>query len=292
MNTLSQTKATIIIAAYNEATVIRKTLRSLDSTAALNSYQILVVCNGCSDDTEKIIRNEFQHIHCHSLPHASKALAIRYAESLNPGFPRLYMDADIQLSSGDAHALISMASEFDSDSLIIPRSNVITSNSHPLVKSFYRIWYTTSHVTESGYGAGTYLINQQGRKRFGIWPELIADDAFIRSQFHFDQTHIAQSHCVTVQAPKTVWALIKIKARSKLGNLELKAHLKPNKLIQGKRKTPNSHNTHHITVQQSTESLKWYDQITYILINSIALSIAKWHFMMGIKTWHRDHSNR
>jgi len=62
MHSLSSSKATIIIAAYNEERIIHTTLSHLESGNS-NAFQIVVVCNGCTDKTSSIIKNEFPSIH-------------------------------------------------------------------------------------------------------------------------------------------------------------------------------------------------------------------------------------
>lgn len=289
---LLSTSATIIIAAYNESSVIRQTLARLGENNLPDQYQILVVCNGCTDNTEEIVRNEFRNVHCLSLAKASKALAIRHAESLNPGFPRLYLDADIILSAEDAVSLIALLRDQESAALLIPSSKILTSSSSTSVQRFYRYWYSTRHVQDSGYGAGTYLLNQQGRGRFGSWPDLVADDAFIRSQFSFDEIRLEKSINVEVKAPKNLWSLIKVKTRSKFGNIELKAYL------EDRQTDSRNHKTNHRTKKDprpllsSGDSANWCDQITYILVNLVALGMAKWQLVNGKKKWLRDNSNR
>ena len=216
-------------------------------------------------------------------------MAIRYAESLNPGFPRLYLDADVHLSAKDADRLISIIGDKDTATLMIPSSTIVTANSTALVKSFYRYWYTTPYVKRSGYGAGTYLLNALARRRFNIWPELVADDAFIRSQFSFNEIHLETSIKVKVKAPRTLWSLLKVKTRSKIGNLELNAYFKSNPQPRDKSQAvSNGPNT----ISTNTDSLSLYDCILYQLLNAAALGLAKWQFMIGKKIWHRDNSNR
>jgi len=280
---LSSTKATIIIAAYNEESVISKTLQALTSEDESDPYQILVICNGCTDKTHQIIKKNFKNVHCHSITKASKSLAIRYAEALKPGFPRIYLDADIKLKAQDATYLFKLASQQQSAALVVPASKLNTHQSSTLVKSFYRAWYKTSHIKESGYAAGIYLINELGRKRFGEWPELTADDTFARKQFAKHEIHIDDSISVEVRAPKSIWSLIKIKSRSKFGNLELQSH-----------ENINFNKTHQPTkysLRQQLRTMKWYDAISYVTINFIALCIAKWQFNRGSKLWLRDTSN-
>ena len=285
---LSSTKATIIIAAYNEASVIRNTLQRLTKADALSSYQILVVCNGCTDNTAQIIRDNFPKVHCHSLAVASKALAIRHAESLKPGFPRMYLDADIELSAEHAASLIAKAGAQRSAALLIPCSIVATTSCSTWVKAFYRAWYNTPHVQAAGYGCGSYLLNQAGRERFGDWPELVADDAFVRSQFATDEVHIVRTVTVGVKAPKSLWSLIKVKARSKFGNLQLKDYAKHNGIEHNHGKAKTELNT----TSASMPVLHCGDTIIYLMINLIALCLAKWQFLTDTNRWHRDNSNR
>jgi len=281
--TISSTKPSVIITAYNEATVIRTTLQLLASEQGTRDYQIIVICNGCTDDTEKIVRCEFKDVHCYSLSQASKALAIRYAESLNPGFPRLYLDADIECEQTQVEKLVELGREHDEPRLIIPGSKLITQHSSGLVKSFYRVWYNTEHVRLAGYGAGAYLVNKLARERFGIWPELIADDGFVRSQFTPNEILIAHTCNVTVKAPKKLSTLIRVKARSKFGNLELENYLEQLKQKQSSITK---------TMLPVIEHLKWYDKAVYYGVNLMALVIAKCEYRAGKKRWYRDDSNR
>lgn len=308
-HTVDQDKASIIIAAYNEVSCIKETLALLHTDEGLGHYQLLVVCNGCTDGTEELVINEFPQVLCFNLAKPSKALAIRYAESLNPGFPRIYLDADIAMTAQSAHTLIKQAKAHAAPCLLIPSSKLISNNSAGLVKSFYRTWYNTPHVQTSGYGAGTYVLNKAGRDGFGQWPKLIADDAFVRRQFAHGNIHVTQEANVAVRAPKTVWSLIKVKSRSKLGNLELKAYVAQtdqtdesqtdeNQTISASKnvKTNDTAATNLAaepnTITQPSAQNTWYDQVVYLVINLIASIIAKWQFLTGYKTWQRDDSNR
>ncbi|MBX2847011.1 MAG: glycosyltransferase family 2 protein [Acidiferrobacterales bacterium] len=279
---------TIIIPAFNEAATIKTTLTTLMASYNPAKFQVVVVCNGCTDNTESIVREVFDNVHCYAIDQASKAQAIRHAEALDLGFPRLYLDADIELSTQGAEQLFEVASAFANGVLIIPHSQLIHKHNSRLVKGFYRHWYQTTFVRDLGYGAGTYLMNKMGRERFGLWPELIADDAFVRKQFADDDTHIATSVNVRVKSPKALWPLIKIKTRSKLGNLELQAYLNqaPNFNVSKRNKTPS-----RASSSKEQNNAQWYDQLVYLGVNAIALVMAKLQFFRGHKTWQRDNSN-
>ncbi|RBP52951.1 glycosyltransferase [Arenicella xantha] len=285
--------ATVIIAACNEASIIRDTLSALIEGCENRDYQILVICNGCSDDTEKIIQQDFADVICVSLEQASKSLAIRFAESLSPGFPRLYLDADIILATADAKALFDAGTKQEAPALIVPSSTIITQQSQMAVKRFYKVWYNTPFVQQLGYGAGAYLLNQAGRKRFNEWPRLIADDGFVRSQFNTSEIHILHSLKVIVKAPLTTSILIKVKARSKLGNLELKQFLNDHQFEDRHILVPKKTTESELeTDSMATAPINAIDILIYKLVNIAALLLARWQFFTGNDSWAKDNSNR
>ncbi len=65
-------------------------------------------------------------------------------------------------------------------------------------------------------------LNEQGRGRFGSFPEIISDDGFVRGHFS-EQECLVVSTCRTmVCAPETFSSLVKIKTRSRLGLYQLR----------------------------------------------------------------------
>src|SRR3954462_6356852 len=95
----------VIIPAHNEANVIERTLSELMSGAHPNELEVIVVCNGCTDDTATRARNagtgyaakhaiNFQVI---DTPTPGKINALNLGDKAATAFPRLYIDADILL---------------------------------------------------------------------------------------------------------------------------------------------------------------------------------------------------
>jgi glycosyltransferase involved in cell wall biosynthesis len=275
----------IIIPAHNEQAVIKNTLSQLGGGRS-NIFQIVVICNGCDDLTESIVREHFPLVYCESLGKPSKALAIRQAEMLDIGFPRLYLDADIVISESTVEGLFEHAIEKSGPALLVPHSVTIVDNSSRWVQRFYHSWYQTAFVKQRGFGAGCYLVNLAGRTRFGDWPDLIADDGFIRTQFADKETHIVTSQSVEVGAPKSLWSLLKVKSRSKYGNLQLRRYLTDNNIV-------NRQATINSGIKFAPEStLSLLDIFIYNTVNALAFGIAKWHHLTGSFVWHRDNTNR
>lgn len=278
-------KPTIIIAAYNEENCIGELLSNLGHGKS-NLFQIVVICNGCTDNTENIIREKFPNVYLGIAQTASKSLAIRTAESLNIGFPRLYLDADIALNQQQAETLFKKVQNDDRIGLFVPSSITDTKSSSYFVDQYYQAWYSTGFVKNKGFGCGCYIINEPSRQTFNLWPELISDDGFLREVFN--DIIILKQVCVTVAAPKTLFSLLKIKTRSKYGNIELKKYLSDNNLsYESKHKQSNKE-----VSSFNPLSLSFKHAIIYSFVNAYAKAAAHWNLFTGTFKWHRDNSNR
>jgi len=273
--------ATIIIPAHNEETNIKCTLETLQPKKFINDFSIIVVCNGCNDKTAEIVETHFPDVHCIEIKEASKSLAIRNAETLNENFPRIYLDADIKLTGQEAISIISSAKNHP-DKISMPASKMNFTNVNVFVKLYYKHWYQTCYVKELGYGCGVYALSEEGRHKFGIWPNLISDDGFVREFFSLKQVNLIDNVHVEVNAPKNIFSLIKIKIRSKYGRLELVEHFSKNN-IKLKNKT------------FSTPTPRFsFIKINYYAINIIAFLFAKILFQIKALNgvWLTDNSNR
>ncbi len=71
-------------------------------------------------------------------------------------------------------------------------------------------------------GTEVYALSEKGRKRFDAFPEIIADDGYVRALFKADERTLVDSCYSLVRAPANLASLLKIKIRSRLGRYELK----------------------------------------------------------------------
>ncbi len=212
--------ATVIVPAHNESTVIRRCLDSL--IGQINPEQIIVACNGCSDDTVSIVRSEYPAVTCLDIQTPSKVNALNEAEKLIDSWPVFYIDADVALSEG----AIARISDYMAEKgllLAAPEPQIDTTLSSWLVKRFYDAWLKLPYIREGVVATCSFVISEEGRKRFESFPDVISDDGFVRSHFYDHELGNVPGATVFVSAPKTVSSLIKIKTRARLGNLELKA---------------------------------------------------------------------
>lgn len=209
----------IIIPAHNEASVIGKSLQALLPGAASGELEVLVACNGCTDDTARVVAGFGPAVRCLETPVASKSHALNLGDQAAAGFPRFYLDADVVLS---LETVRQVAAVFKDGRYLAaaPRMEMDFGKASWWVRGYYEVWQGLPYVKAGLIGAGVYALSREGRQRFAEFPAIIADDRFIRALFKEEERTIVSSCSSVVQAPATLAALIKIKTRSRLGGYE------------------------------------------------------------------------
>ncbi len=214
--------ATVIVPAHNEAGVIEDCLNSIIKQKRVDN--IIVACNGCTDNTAEIVKQKFPAVVCLEIQKPSKVNALNEAEitanKLGINYPIFYIDADTQLSNN----CISQITKTLKDSNILlaaPTPIIDTSKSSWLVKKYYQIWVNLPYIKEGVIATCSYIITEQGRQRFKKFPEIINDDGYVRCHFKNNEISNITGTEIYIQAPRDILSLIKIKTRARLGNMEL-----------------------------------------------------------------------
>ena len=210
---------TVIIPAHNESTSIRP---SLSSIVAQTDHEdlLIVVANGCSDDTAQVAKNFHSRIQVIETPIPSKIIALNIGESLSSGFPRIYADADIIFSPGTIDRIKAALSSGEKLA-VSPDPMMDLSQSSWAVKAYYDVWLSMPYCRQGMIGAGVYALSEEGRKRFDKFPDVIADDGYVRALFKEHERGKVEGAYVTVKAPANLKWLMKIKTRSRLGQMQL-----------------------------------------------------------------------
>lgn len=214
--------ATVIVPAHNEAGVIENCLNSIINQDGVDD--IIVACNGCTDNTADIVRNKFPNAICLDIQKPSKVNALNEAETkakeLGVKYPIFYIDADTQLSENAISTIISKLENSDT-LLAAPTPLINTDHSSWLVKKYYQIWVNLPYIKEGVIATCSYIITEEGRKRFDKFPEIINDDGYVRCHFKNSEISNIPDTQIFIKAPKDIYSLIKIKTRARLGNMEL-----------------------------------------------------------------------
>jgi len=210
--------ASIIVPAHNEAAVIQACLDSLVTQAGIDT--LIVACNGCSDNTAKLVK-AYPDVICLNIDKPSKTNALNEAEKHISSYPIFYLDADTQLQAGAIQTITQRLADNAHLKLVAPMPNINVSQSSWLVKQYYKTWLSLPYIQSGVIATCSFIVTEAGRKRFDHFPDVINDDRFIHCQFKADEISNISGTEIYIQAPRSVYSLIKIKTRARLGNMQL-----------------------------------------------------------------------
>ena len=179
-----------------------------------------MVANGCSDDTAELAR-AVPGVTVLELGAASKAVALDAGDRAATAFPRVFLDADIEVSAPTLRALAAALPD-DVARLAAPRVAFDDVGADPLVRSFYRAYTRLPYMTAAMTGTGVYAVSRAGRARFDRFPELTADDLFVQRLFS-EQERTVLAQTFTVRIPRSFGALVRVRTRVAAGNRQLAA---------------------------------------------------------------------
>lgn len=212
----------VVIPAHNEARVIHRCLRALLADAEPGELEVVVVANGCTDDTAQQARRH-RDVTVVELRQGSKPAALNAGDATATRFPRLYLDADVTLDRQAVRALAAAVQPQGPALAAAPALHLDTAHSSPLVRSYQQVWQRLPQIREGLMGRGAYLLSRAGRERFGAWPDLIADDALINERFTAAERAVVPAAVSTVTAERSVRELLHRKTRVFAGNRQLRA---------------------------------------------------------------------
>lgn len=214
-------RASVVIPAHNESQVIGRCLRELLASAEDGEFEVVVVANACLDNTAEVASSFGPAVHVVVTDTPGKANALNLGDRAAATFPRVYVDADIVMTTSALRKLVAEVST-ERACAAAPRMEVDLAKSTWPVRAFYRIWRRHPYFLRGMIGSGVYAMSGAGRARFLSFPLITADDAFARLQFSEGERDIVSDASFTISAPRTLRSLVAIKTRSRRGNMELR----------------------------------------------------------------------
>ena len=218
----------VIIPANNEGALIGACLSALlASDIGPGAMEIIVVANGCSDDTADRARDFTDKARAKGWAlrviergEGGKLGALNAGDAAASGDLRAYLDADVtvspELMRQIADALNTDAPRYASGRVNIPRPESWASRA-------YRAFYLTVPFMTGGVpGCGLFAVNAAGRARWGAFPDIISDDTFIRLCFAPDE-RIGVSAAYDWPLAEGLANLIRVRRRQNLGVEEINA---------------------------------------------------------------------
>ncbi|WP_204112519.1 glycosyltransferase family 2 protein [Shimia biformata] len=199
------TVISIIIPAHNEAALIGRCLRAVFASPALSGAEVIVVANGCLDDTADRARALVNDATASGwdltvleLPEGGKPGALNAGDRAARNGARVYLDADVIVSSGLMAELAATLARsepiYASGVMCLARARTAVS------RAYGRIYGRVPFLTQGVPGAGLFAVNAAGRARWGRFPDIISDDTFVRLLF-------SPAERVRVTAPYS-WPLV------------------------------------------------------------------------------------
>lgn len=218
----SRQRGAVIIPAYDEARVIKRTLEPLSEAAVDGFIELIVVCNGCTDDTAAVART-VPGARVVELEQGSKPGALNAGDREATLWPRLYLDADIQISAAAVVAVLDTLSE--GDVLVArPDSRYDSRGASRLVRSYYRARRRIRGHQLAMWGAGAYGLSEKGHERFGVFPMVTDDDLYVDTRFDVDEKAVVTTDSPSVvTTPTDTKSLLAILRRGHRGDTELVA---------------------------------------------------------------------
>lgn len=201
----------VVIPAHDEANVIRRSLDTLFTGIDPGEIDVVVVCNGCADDTANVARESGHPLRVVELKRASKPAALRVADAAVSAFPRLYLDADVMLSGSAARLVLQRLRS--GTPAARPPIRYDTSGASAPVRRYYRARSRVPAVLGSLWGAGVYGLSASGRSRFGDFPDVVADDLWVDRLFAQGEVEIVDCPPVVVAVPRRSRDLVRVLRR-------------------------------------------------------------------------------
>jgi hypothetical protein len=213
----------VVIPANDEAAVIRRCLDALFEGFAPGTLDVVVVCNGCTDDTAAQVGASGHPVRVLELEAASKAAALRAGDAAALTFPRIYLDADVVLPAEAARVLLENLRAGTVAGRPPIRYHSVGASAP--VRSYYRARSRVPAVLGSLWGAGVYGLSAEGRGRFGEFPDVVGDDLWVDRLFDRGEVEIVDCPPVVVTVPRRAGDLIRLLRRTYRGKGERAADL-------------------------------------------------------------------
>ncbi|MCC1491159.1 glycosyltransferase family 2 protein [Cognatishimia sp. F0-27] len=217
---------TVIIPANNEAALIAGTLDAvlLSEWRRPDPLEVIVSANACTDETVGLARMREQAFAARGWPlkvlnrdEPGKIGALNAADAVATGDARIYLDADVTVSPP---LLAQLADLLDVAEPRYASGKLSIMAKGPISRAYARIWRRVPFMRQGVPGAGLFAVNAAARARWGQFPDVIADDIFVRLQF-------APPERIGAEAPYD-WpiaegfdALVRVRTRQDRGVIEI-----------------------------------------------------------------------
>lgn len=279
---------TVVVPAHDEERTIVRLLDGLRPPPGREAdMAVIVVCNACRDATAARARAAMPQARVLERDQPGKAGAINTGLAMAPWFPVMIVDADVRVDFAALDAVADQLNDGET-ALAAPRLAVDLSRASRWVRAYYRVWLEQPYVRNDCVGSGIYGLSRDAAEQLGPLPALIADDAWVRRRIpragrrSVDRTACGEPAAFTITAPANLASLLRIEARRRAGDAQLRAILPP---------PPDDVTSLGSLARTRTASP--VDRLIYAAIKLAGRLLFRWNRLRGRHgVWLRDESSR
>ncbi len=209
----------VIIPAHNEATILPRLLSSLAGGGTPPKVEVLVVANGCLDDTASVARS-FRTVKVVEISEASKKAALAEGNRIAAFEARAYVDADVVISQRDLLELFKTVRD-GAWLAAAPERALVKNGVSRIVQWYYDVWERLPQVRTGLFGRGVIVISAAGHARISLLPQVMSDDLLLSEEFTEDERIVVKGTQVSIWLPRSVADLLRRRIRVSTGNAEM-----------------------------------------------------------------------
>jgi hypothetical protein len=199
---------TVVIAAHNESRAIGPLLRKLIPAEYDNEVTVIVVASGCTDNTAQIASAFGNNVWVIDIPGGSKRLALLAGDAAAAGYPRIYVDADVEFGAPD---LLALSRELAKPGVLaaVPERMLALDGCARAVRWYYDIWLRLPDVRRGMFGRGVLGVTKAGHGRLAGMPAIVAGDLAASLPFAHAERRVVAGARVVCPVPRTFLALLR-----------------------------------------------------------------------------------
>ncbi|MEL6584344.1 MAG: glycosyltransferase family 2 protein [Pseudomonadota bacterium] len=277
---------TVLIPAHNEASVIARCLTPLAAWAAAGKAHVVVIANACDDETFAVAKSACPAAIVLETPVGGKTNALNLAMTYALDGAVLCLDADL-VTTPDALEALAAPLMAETHAGACGRMEVSLDGVPFWVRQFYAGWLLNPYQDAGKFG-GLFGVSAPTARALFPLPKLTADDEYI-ARFAEDGGIAYRPECAfTVQAPRKLADLIRIRRRSYRGTKALTTKGAKTQRPTGLRAIA------MVAKRGAAQPKLWLGVLTYIAVSLWVRVLVAFERTQPSSTirWERDASSR